>query len=138
MITKYYVTCFCSNHRKAHPAPRASMLSSRNYHTTVGQHSTAQHSAISHAQSSEARTCRSECDNASKQTRVGESQHVVEHLHLAVIKIQRRNPILPGAKKKTRSTSRIKQLLLMREGLAFISNLNATILRNTLLPLSYL
>ena len=39
----------------------------------------AQHSAISSAQSSEQSTCRSERDNASKKTRVGESSHVFEH-----------------------------------------------------------
>ena len=64
---------------EAHTAPRrASMLSSSIY---IPQNSTAQ-SAMN--KSSEARTCRSESGNASKHTEAGESQHVVEHLQLAV------------------------------------------------------
>ena len=64
--TRLFCTCFFYPNHEGHPAPTSSMLSSI-YQSTV-QHSTAQ-SAISHAQSSEARTCPPECDNAGKQTK---------------------------------------------------------------------
>ena len=61
----FFLTCFfCLNHTKAHPIPaRVDLACWRPASTTL-----AQHSAISHARSSKARTCRSQCDNASKQT----------------------------------------------------------------------
>ena len=62
----------CSNHKKKHTQHLELACCHR-------ASTTAQPSAISHTQSSESRTWRSECDNASKRT-VSESQHVVEHL----------------------------------------------------------
>ena len=83
----------------------------------------AQHSAISHARSSEARTCRSELDNARKQTelaRASMSSSICSSCSLCS-QIQRINRNLPGGAIKIYDH---KQLVLMREGFDFISNLN--------------
>ena len=69
----------CSNHEKNTPRSYRAILACCRRACT-----TAQRSVISREQSSEARTCRSECENASKQTGVGKSQRIVEHLQLAV------------------------------------------------------
>ena len=60
---------------------------------------TAQHSAVSHAQSSEARTCRSECDNESKQTELARASmllNIYGYLQLAVISKSARNRNQPN------------------------------------------
>ena len=92
-------------------------------HLPQAQHSTAQHSAISPVQSSKASTCRSERDNASKQDRVGESQHVVEHSYSPLCcRNERRNRNLPGLHKYRPSRNSLAGV--MREGFAYVSNLS--------------
>ena len=78
IVHVYFWTCFCFSNKKEHTQLATYIACCRRTSSTA-QHS----SAISHAQSSEARTCRSQCDNAVKQT-IGGSQRVVEHLQLTV------------------------------------------------------
>ena len=73
---------------KAHTSPRASMLSS------------IYHSAVSHAQSSEPRTCRSERDNASKQTDLARASISSSICSSQCSQNQRRNRNLSDKKKK--------------------------------------
>ena len=57
---------------------------------------TAQHSATSHAQSSEERTCRSECDNASKQTELARANMTSSICSSLCSQSQRRNRNVSG------------------------------------------
>ena len=66
----------------------------------------------------------SECDNVSKQKRVSQNQHV-EHLQLAVFSNPAKKPKSPARGQQKKNYGH-KQLVMMREGLAFISNLNTT------------
>ena len=61
---------------------------------------TARHSAISHARSSEARTCRSECDNGSKQTALVTARMLSSISSSLCFRNQRRYRKLSGQKMK--------------------------------------
>ena len=52
--------------------------------------STVQHNAISPVRSSKASICRSERDNANKQTEFGESQHIMEHFYSSLCMFSKR------------------------------------------------
>ena len=107
----YFLTRFFrSNHKKAHPAPRAIIPCSCRASTT------AQHSASQSAMHEAAKHVRADQNATTEQAdRVGESQHVVEHLYSSLCcQHPRTNRNLPG-KKHTHNHKK----LVMREGFAF-------------------
>ena len=122
LFFKKQVCLFCSNHKIAHPAPtRVALACCRPAYTAE-----AQHSAISHAQSSEARTCRSGCDSASKRTGLARASISSSICSALCSQIQRRKSTSAGAKK----IGDHKKLVMMREGFA-PSNRNTTILHSS-------
>ena len=92
-------------------------------HRSQAQHSTAQHSAISPAQSSKPSTCRSERDDASKQTESAiASMSSCIHTARCVPKTNEEIQICRPKKIRERSQSSVAGVI--REGLALIYNLN--------------